>query len=112
MTSDRSVFLDELTTIIKNEAPITLEMNMFDGLIEAKDVCLFVTPIDNGAPKGRMILPQTQALRSILDKNATAIFTQLTEYKETLSKLSTPPKLVVADSQVIKEVIELSDKRQ
>jgi len=85
---------------------------MFDGLINPNDVCILVTPIDTGTPKGRMILPQVQALRTLLDKNAIATFVQLEQYKSVISSLKSPPKIVVTDSQVIKEVIELSDSNQ
>ena len=115
--TERNVFIKQLTDIVHNKLIISNkldnnEINMFDGLLAEGDVCLFVTPIDSGAPKGRMILPQVQALRSVLDKNGICLFVQLSEYQKALSNLAMPPKLVVTDSQVIKEVIELSPAEQ
>jgi len=112
INTEQNIFISSLTDIILKELEINTEQNMFDGLLKQNDVCLFVTPIDAGAPKGRMILPQVQALRAILDINAICLFTQITEYKKTLSNLINPPKLVVTDSQVIKKVVELSTKEQ
>jgi [FeFe] hydrogenase H-cluster maturation GTPase HydF len=105
----RSVFINSLTDIISKELVLRdNEIGMFNGLLNAGDVCLFITPIDSGAPKGRMILPQVQALRAILDINAICLFGQVAEYKKSLSELIKPPKLVVTDSQSIKEIVELS----
>ena len=110
--SNRVFFISEVIKIIKGKLNVSSETNLFEGLIERKDVCLFITPIDSGTPKGRMILPQVQALRTILDLNAEAIFVQVDEYLDAISKLKNPPKLVVTDSQVVKKVIELSDEQQ
>ena len=107
-----SLFLSSFTSIIKNKVQINNEFNMFSGLVDKKEVCIFVTPIDSGTPKGRMILPQVQALRNLLDKNAIVLFTQLQEYVEVIKLLDNKVKLVVTDSQVIKEVIELSNNNQ
>lgn len=68
-------------------------------LINKNDLLVLVTPIDAAAPKGRMILPQVQTLRDILDSNAIAVFTTEFELSETLSKLALPPKMVITDSQ-------------
>ena len=106
--SEKNIFIKSFTEIISNRFNSIPEINMFDGLLESGDVCLFVTPIDTGTPKGRMILPQVQALRAILDMNSICLFVQLAEYQKALLELKTLPKLIVADSQVIKEVIELS----
>ena len=76
-------------------------------LIEPGDIVVLVTPIDEAAPKGRLILPQQQTLRDILDSDAIGIVTQVPQIPEVLSSLSKPPKLVVTDSQAFKEVNEL-----
>lgn len=68
-------------------------------LIEPNDTVVLVTPIDAAAPKGRMILPQVQTLRDILDADAIAVFTKEFQLEETLKKLASPPKMVVTDSQ-------------
>lgn len=68
-------------------------------LIQKNDLIVLVTPIDEAAPKGRMILPQVQTLRDILDSDAMAVFTKESELTETLGKLANPPKMVITDSQ-------------
>ncbi len=110
INSDRTAFINALTDIISKKIVLNNDINMFDGLLENGDVCLFVAPIDSGTPKGRMILPQVQALRAILDINAICLFAQPDEYLKALSNLTSLPKLVVTDSQVVKDIIELSPK--
>ncbi|NLZ60938.1 MAG: [FeFe] hydrogenase H-cluster maturation GTPase HydF [Lentisphaerae bacterium] len=73
-------------------------------LISPGDLVLLVTPIDEAAPKGRLILPQQQTIREILDHHGMALMTQLDELPLLLSKLSSPPRLVVTDSQVFAQV--------
>ena len=65
---------------------------------------VLVTPIDDSAPKGRLILPQVQTIRDILDTNATSIVIKEDKIKETLGKLKEKPKLVITDSQVFNKV--------
>ena len=79
---------------------------LVSDLIEPGDIVALVVPIDKGAPKGRLILPQQQVIRDILDSGATAFITQDTGFKESLAKLNIPPKLVITDSQVFKRVAE------
>lgn len=76
-------------------------------IIKPLDLVILVTPIDEAAPKGRLILPQQQVLRDILDHNGIAIVVKDTELKETLNKLEIKPKLVVTDSQVFKYVSDI-----
>ena len=68
-------------------------------LIEKNDIVVLVTPIDESAPKGRMILPQQQMIRDVLDNSAINVVTKETELETTLSMLSKKPKLVITDSQ-------------
>ncbi len=82
-------------------------IHLVSDFIKAGDVVLLVTPIDESAPKARLILPQQQAIRDILDANATAFVCQDSELKTTLSALKNPPSLVVCDSQVFKKVAEI-----
>jgi len=74
-------------------------------MLSEKDCVILVTPIDEAAPKGRLILPQQQTLRDILDANAMAAVVQETELKQMLDALKKPPKLVICDSQVF-DVVE------
>lgn len=73
-------------------------------LISPGDIVVLVVPIDSAAPKGRIILPQQQTIRDILDIGATAIVTRDSELKETLKNISKKPKLVITDSQVFEKV--------
>ncbi|MCC8179563.1 MAG: [FeFe] hydrogenase H-cluster maturation GTPase HydF, partial [Planctomycetes bacterium] len=73
-------------------------------LINPGDCVVLVTPIDKEAPKGRMILPQVQALRDTLDGDAVALVTKETDLEKALLKLASPPALVVTDSQAFREV--------
>ncbi len=73
-------------------------------LINPGDFVVLVTPIDKAAPKGRLILPQQQTIRDILESDAMAIVTKEYELRETLSNLVRKPKLVITDSQVFLKV--------
>ena len=75
------------------------ERRIVGDLLSPCDMVVLVTPIDASAPKGRMILPQVQTLRDILDANAMAVFTKEHQLADTLEKLSAPPKMVITDSQ-------------
>lgn len=71
------------------------------------DTVVMVVPIDSAAPKGRLILPQVQTLRDILDHNARAMVCQDTELKTSLNNLTAPPRMVITDSQVFKRVSQI-----
>jgi [FeFe] hydrogenase H-cluster maturation GTPase HydF len=73
-------------------------------LIEPSDFIVLVVPIDKAAPKGRLILPQQQTIRDILESNATAIVVKETELSDTLKNLGKKPKMVITDSQAFKKV--------
>ena len=73
-------------------------------LINPSDLVVLVTPIDKAAPKGRLILPQQQVIRDILESDAIAIVTKEFELKETLESLNKKPKLVITDSQAFLKV--------
>ncbi len=79
-------------------------------LLEPGDLVILVTPIDAGAPKGRLILPQQQTIREILDAHAMAITVQTEELAFTLKQLKFKPKLIVTDSQVFKQVSAIVPK--
>ena len=69
-------------------------------LIRPSDFIVLVVPIDKAAPKGRLILPQQQTIRDILDHNAISIVVKETDLKHTLETLGKKPALVITDSQV------------
>ena len=73
-------------------------------IIKTGDVVVLVTPIDEAAPKGRLILPQQQTIRDILAAGAAAIVVQDSEFSDTLKKLKEPPQLVITDSQVFAKI--------
>lgn len=75
--------------------------------ISSGDIIVLVTPIDESAPKGRLILPQQQTIRDILDAGAVALVTKETELKETLDKIGDKVSLVITDSQVFRQVDEI-----
>ena len=80
---------------------------LISDLIEAGDTVVLVIPIDSSAPKGRIILPQQQVLREVLDSHALAYIAQDTDLKDLLENLKTKPKLVITDSQAFGKVSKL-----
>ena len=83
------------------------EYPIISDLIKSGDTVVLVIPIDSAAPKGRIILPQVQTLREILDNNASAISLQPSELCEALNNMKKPPRLVVTDSQAFAEVSKI-----
>ncbi len=76
------------------------EKHLVSDLIKPLDTVVLVVPVDKAAPKGRLILPQQQTIRDLLEGGAITVVVKDTELKDTLEKLATPPKLVITDSQV------------
>lgn len=77
---------------------------LVSDLIDAGDTVLLVVPIDKAAPKGRLILPQQQTIRDILDSGASALVCRDTELADTLNVMRKPPRLVITDSQAFGRV--------
>ena len=75
-------------------------------LVSPGDVVVLVTPIDAEAPKGRIILPQVQTLRDLLDTGAISVVVREHELRSALARLTAPPRLVVTDSQAFRQVAE------
>ena len=80
------------------------EQSLLQGLVDPGDAIILVCPIDSAAPKGRLILPQVQTIREILDHKGLALVCQTEELSTMLSKLSQKPKLVITDSQAFEAV--------
>ncbi|MBQ1237918.1 MAG: [Oscillospiraceae bacterium] len=80
------------------------EKRIVGDLIGENDLIVLVTPIDEAAPKGRIILPQQQTIRDILDSNAMCVVTKETQLTETLQSLGKKPRMVITDSQVFGKV--------
>lgn len=76
-------------------------------LVNKKSTVILVIPIDKEAPKGRIILPQVQTLRDLLDSNCITICVKESELKQAIDNLKTPPSLVITDSQAFKNVSEI-----
>ena len=90
--------------------PKTEGRRLFSGLLEEGDYIVLVTPIDESAPKGRLILPQQMAIRDLLDYHAIPIVTQVEELKAVMESFGEKVKLVVTDSQAFKAVEEILEK--
>lgn len=93
--------INELKALIAkiSKRDVTSNKRIVGDIISPDDVVVLVTPIDSAAPKGRLILPQQQTIRDIIDSGATAMVCRETELESTLAALKHPPKLVITDSQ-------------
>ena len=96
--------------IINNVNYESNNLKLVSDLIIENDLVILVIPIDKSAPKGRLILPQQQVIRDILDNKATAIMTNETNLKETFNNLNKKPTLVITDSQVFESVSKNTPK--
>lgn len=96
--------IEALKEAIANFKPKESVNMLLGDLINPGDVVILVTPIDSAAPKGRLILPQQQVLRDVLDHGGIALVAQEDKLSEALLKLTEPPRLVVTDSQVFGKV--------
>ena len=92
-----------IATVLEQTEP---DRPLMGELAKAGDTVILVTPIDTGAPKGRLILPQVQAIRELLDAGATGMVIKEDRITETLNELKEPPQLVVTDSQVVLRVVK------
>ncbi len=95
---------EKLASLSKN-----LENNkhLISDILNPGDLVLLVIPIDKAAPKGRLILPQQQTIRDILDSGCSCLICQDTELKNTLEKVNVKPKIVITDSQVFEKVSKI-----
>lgn len=83
---------------------------ILENLVNPEDVVVLVTPIDKEAPKGRLILPQVNVLRELLDNRCISVVTTEKTLDKSLKSLKNPPKLVITDSQAFKQVSEIVPK--
>ena len=90
-----------LARIVPDDAD---KFRLVGDLLASADLVVLVTPIDSAAPKGRLILPQQQTIRDILETGAIAVVTKETELRETFATLTRKPRLVVTDSQAFAKV--------
>ena len=105
---------EPLIELIRKTLPETSyqQKSLLGDVITAGDTVVLVTPIDSSAPEGRMILPQVQVLRDLLDNHARVLFCQPPELADTLASLKTPPRLVITDSQAFHYVKDTLDDTQ
>ena len=107
-TSNRDRFT--LLDLLGGLTPLDVEgeQSLLQGLVDPGDTIILVCPIDSAAPKGRLILPQVQTIREILDHKGLALVCQTEELPTMLNKLSQKPKLVITDSQAFEAVNALT----
>lgn len=99
--------MEDIRRAIIRRLPEDFDAQSITGkLVSAGDLVLLVIPQDIQAPKGRLILPQAQTLRELLDKKCIAVSCTTDQMEVTLQALSRPPKLIITDSQVFKTVYE------
>ena len=102
--------IEELKNLIGSLKPDNVDKSFTGDFIKKNDFVILVTPIDESAPKGRMILPQVQMIRDLLNQNAYCIVTKETELKNVLDTVGRKPDFVITDSQVFKFVDEAVPK--
>ncbi|MCI6467110.1 MAG: [FeFe] hydrogenase H-cluster maturation GTPase HydF [Faecalicatena sp.] len=103
--------IHELKELIARQAPVDEEKRRIAAdFIDAGDFVVLVVPIDKSAPKGRLILPQQQTIRDILEAGAVSVTVRDTELKDTLTLLGKKPRLVITDSQVFGKVSAIVPK--
>ena len=86
---------------------VDMERDLVEGLVNAGDLVILVTPIDKAAPKGRLILPQQMTIRALLDHGCMTMVVRDTELADALEKLGRKPNLVITDSQAFGKVSKI-----
>ena len=100
VSAKRREGFDSIGKILHSILPTDEEIPYLGDLIDGGDLVVLVVPIDLGAPKGRLIMPQVHAIREALDREAIALVVKERELRYTLENIGMKPKLVVTDSQV------------
>lgn len=95
---------ERIGALVKAASAEADEKRIVANLIQPEDVVVLVVPIDSAAPKGRLILPQQQTIRDVLESGAISVVTRETELPQTLLALGKKPALVITDSQAFKKV--------
>lgn len=107
----RKTGLEELKdTLIAQVPDVDLKLHILGDLVEENDIVVLVVPVDSAAPKGRLIMPQQQTIRDLLDNHAVSVVTQVPSLAVTLEKLKGQVKMVVTDSQAFGEVSRIVPK--
>lgn len=92
---------ERIAKLVPNE---NMTLKIIGDLLDPEDIVVLVVPIDSAAPKGRLILPQQQTIRDVLEAGAISVVTRDTELPQTLKALGKKPKIVVTDSQAFGKV--------
>ena len=92
---------ERISKLVPNE---NMTLKIISDLLDPEDIVVLVVPIDSAAPKGRLILPQQQTIRDVLEAGAISVVTRDTELSQTLKALGKKPKIVVTDSQAFGKV--------
>ena len=108
VSAEKNIGINELKDKIASlSKSAKSEKKILADLVEKGDIVLLVTPIDESAPKGRLILPQQQTIRELLEIGCVTLIVQVEEIPTTLASLKISPKLVITDSQVFGKVVKL-----
>lgn len=107
VSSKTGMGVQELKNRLAATRPAEEEKDLLEGLVEPGDLVVLVTPIDKAAPKGRLILPQQQTIRALLDHGCISVVARETELSKTLERLGQKPALVITDSQAFGMVSKL-----
>ena len=110
ISANKKINIDILIEAIKNNISKEDEISIVGHIVGEDDIVLLVMPQDIQAPKGRLILPQVQTIRDILDNKAIVIGATFDKFEIALKSLKKPPKVIITDSQVFKEVEKLKPK--
>ena len=98
--------------LVRFEKKTKKTQKLVSDLVSPGDVVVLVVPIDSAAPKGRLILPQQQTIRDLLDAGCTVVTCRDAELPQTLACLKDPPRLVITDSQVFGKVVKMLPEDQ
>ena len=110
ISANKKINIDILIETIKNNISKENEISIVGHIVGEDDIVLLVMPQDIQAPKGRLILPQVQTIRDILDNKAIVIGATFDKFEIALKSLKKSPKVIITDSQVFKEVEKLKAK--
>lgn len=110
INSNNKINIDKLINAIKLTIPKAEEISITGHIVNEDDIVMLVMPQDIQAPKGRLILPQVQTIRDILDNKAVIMASTFDKFENALKALNKAPKVIITDSQVFKEVEKLKPK--
>ena len=112
LSAQKGIGIEEIRQAILEKLPSDFGQQSITGtLVAENDLVLLVMPQDIQAPKGRLILPQVQTIRELLDKKCLVMTCTTDKLPETLQALARPPKLIITDSQIFKTVYEQNRKK-